>query len=60
MNPKEKASDIFFKVWFEKYNKLHKDVYSEAQHLIDIKILKEKENSDYWKQVRNELLSFKG
>lgn len=59
MKPKEKATEIFFEQWFKNYDLVHKKALTDANDIVDLKIVKEKNESQYWQEVKRELLSFK-
>lgn len=60
MKPKEKAIEIFFEQWFKNYDLVHKKSLTDANDIVDLKIVKEKDESQYWQEVKKELLFFKG
>lgn len=59
-NPKEKASELFFLNWFSNYELLHKKTYNDTLDYLDKKIVQDKDNSNYWNEVKKSLAIFKG
>jgi hypothetical protein len=59
INPKEKASELFFLNWFNNYDLLHKKSFGDTMDYIDKMIVQDKENEAYWIEVKKCVANFK-